>query len=82
VLHWALLKHAGLVTFYGPALLPELGEYPTVLPDTDTWLRAAWFGALPLRFTPAAAWTDEFLDWNRRADLARPRARCGRAKGG
>ena len=26
VLQWALLKHAGLMSFYGPALLPELGE--------------------------------------------------------
>jgi muramoyltetrapeptide carboxypeptidase len=35
VLHWALLRRAGLVTFYGPALLPELGEHPAVLADTD-----------------------------------------------
>lgn len=32
VLHWAIRKHAGLSTFYGPALVPELGEFPTVLP--------------------------------------------------
>src|SRR5438270_245264 len=31
VLHWAIRKHSGLVTFHGPALLPELGEYPDVL---------------------------------------------------
>ena len=73
VLHWALLRRAGLVTFYGPALLPELGEHPTVLAHTDRWLRAAWFGGGPLRFTPAEVWTDEFLDWDRRLDLTRPR---------
>jgi muramoyltetrapeptide carboxypeptidase len=73
VLHWALLRRAGLVTFYGPALLSELGEHPTVLADTDRWLRAAWFGDGPLRFVPAEVWTDEFLDWDRRLDLTRPR---------
>jgi muramoyltetrapeptide carboxypeptidase LdcA involved in peptidoglycan recycling len=73
VLHWALLRRAGLVTFYGPALLPELGEHPTVLAHTDRWLRAAWFGGGPLRFTPAEVWTDEYLDWDRRLDLTRPR---------
>jgi muramoyltetrapeptide carboxypeptidase len=73
VLHWALLKHAGLTTFYGPALLPELGEHPTVLRYTDTWLRAAWFGSAPLRFVPATSWTDEFLDWDQGQDRTRPR---------
>jgi muramoyltetrapeptide carboxypeptidase LdcA involved in peptidoglycan recycling len=73
VLHWALLG-AGLGTFYGPALVSELGEYPSVLPFTDRYLRAAWFGATPTSFEPAAEWTDEFLDWNERLDLTRPRA--------
>jgi muramoyltetrapeptide carboxypeptidase len=73
VLHWALLQRSGLVSFYGPALLPELGEHPAVLPDTDAWLRAAWFGTRPLRFVPAATWTDEFLDWNQQEDRKRPR---------
>jgi muramoyltetrapeptide carboxypeptidase len=59
VLHWALLQRSGLVSFYGPALLPELGEYPTVLPYTDRWLRAAWFGTAPLQFAAAVSWTDE-----------------------
>ena len=74
ILHWALLKRAGLVTFYGPALLPELGEHPTVLPHTDKWLRAAWFETAPLRFAPATTWTDEFLDWDQQEDRTRPRA--------
>jgi muramoyltetrapeptide carboxypeptidase len=73
VLHWALLKHAGLSTFYGPALVSELGEHPAVLPFTDRFLRAAWFGGEAIGFEPAAAWTDEFLDWNLKADLERPR---------
>ena len=64
VLEWALLKHAGLRSLYGPALASSLAEYPTVLPYTDRWLRAAWFGTEPLRFEPAAEWTDELVDFD------------------
>jgi muramoyltetrapeptide carboxypeptidase len=73
VLHWALARHAGLATFCGPALVPELGEYPAVLPFTDRFLRAAWFGGDPLEYEPADVWTDELLDWNAKLDLTRPR---------
>jgi len=74
VLHWAIGQETGLSTFYGPALVPELGEFPEVLPLTDRFLRDAWFGAEPLRYEPATEWTDELLDWNRQLDLTRPRA--------
>lgn len=73
VLHWAVAKQAGLRTFHGPALIPELGEFPAVLAYTDRYLRAAWFGSEPIQFEPADEWTDEFLDWNEKADLERPR---------
>ena len=74
VLHWALARHAGLATFHGPALVPELGEFPRVLAYTDRYLRAAWFGDEAIAFEPAATCTDEFLDWDAKADLTRPRA--------
>lgn len=73
VLHWSFLKHAGLRTFYGPALTTNLAEFPAVLPYTDSWLRAAWFGDQRLEFRPAEEWTDEFLDFDTKADLERPR---------
>lgn len=73
VLHWALAKHAGLSTFYGPALVPELGEFPQVLPHTDRYLRAAWFDNEAITYWPSDTWTDELLDWNTKADLVRPR---------
>lgn len=73
VLHWAFLEHAGLSTFYGPALVSELGEHPQVLPYTDRFLRAAWFGSEAMVFEPAEEWTDEFLDWSEKQDLTRPR---------
>ena len=73
VLHWAFAKHAGLGTFYGPALVPELGEFPQVLPHTDRYLRAAWFGGEPIAYEPSDVWTDELLDFNTKTDLTRAR---------
>jgi len=73
VLHWALAKNSGLSTFYGPALVPELGEFPHVLAHTDRYLRSAWFGVEPISYEPSETWTDEQLDWNMEADLKRPR---------
>lgn len=74
VLHWAILGRAGLATFYGPALVPEMGEVPAPLPYTDRWLRAAWFRNEPLRYEPSREWTEELLDWDTGADT-RPRER-------
>ncbi|MEA2460604.1 MAG: muramoyltetrapeptide carboxypeptidase, partial [Actinomycetota bacterium] len=73
VVHWALLKHAGLATLYGPALTIALAEFPKVLPHTDRWLRAAWFRTEPLRFAPATEWTEEILDFDTQLDLTRAR---------
>jgi muramoyltetrapeptide carboxypeptidase LdcA involved in peptidoglycan recycling len=73
-LHAAFAKHAGLSTYYGPALCSELGEFPNVFPYTDRWLRAAWFEDGNLELEPVDEWTDEFLDWNEKADLERARA--------
>ena len=73
MLHWALAKHAGLCTFHGPALVSELGEFPDVLPHTDRYLLAAWFGDDPILYEPSATWTDEMLDWDEKADLTRAR---------
>jgi muramoyltetrapeptide carboxypeptidase len=80
VLHWAFAKHAGLRTFYGPALCSELGEFPEVFDYTDRWLRAAWFEDGDLDFDAPDEWTDEFLDWAEKADLERPR-KTNRADG-
>jgi muramoyltetrapeptide carboxypeptidase len=70
---WAIAARSGLRTFHGPSLVPELGEFPAVLPYTDASLRAAWFGDGAVDLAPADAWTDEFLDWFEKADLTRPR---------
>jgi muramoyltetrapeptide carboxypeptidase len=73
VLHWAFAKHAGLGTFYGPALVPELGEFPQVPSHTDRYLRAAWFGSEPIAYEPSDVWTDELLNFDTKTDLTRGR---------
>jgi muramoyltetrapeptide carboxypeptidase len=75
VLHCALQHHAGLATFYGPGLVTNLAEYPSVFEMTDSCMRAAWFGDVPLQFAAASEWTDEFLDFGTKDDLTRPRQR-------
>lgn len=41
-LHLALLAYAGLSTFYGPAVVPSFGDWPTILPETaESFLAAA-----------------------------------------
>jgi muramoyltetrapeptide carboxypeptidase LdcA involved in peptidoglycan recycling len=40
-LHLAFLTYAGLATFYGPAVVPSFGDWPTILPETrDAFLAA------------------------------------------
>jgi muramoyltetrapeptide carboxypeptidase LdcA involved in peptidoglycan recycling len=73
VLHWAFAKYARLRTFYGPALITQLAEYPRVHSFTDRFMRAAWFGESPLEFEAAPEWTDEHLEWADKTDLTRPR---------
>jgi muramoyltetrapeptide carboxypeptidase LdcA involved in peptidoglycan recycling len=73
VLHAAFARHAGLATFYGPALVTSLAEYPAVLDLTDRSLRAAWFGDAALTFEATSEWTDEFLDFHAQEDLTRAR---------
>jgi muramoyltetrapeptide carboxypeptidase len=72
----AAVARAGLVTFHGPTVLPELGEHPHPQPLTTASLRRA-VGLdgpepRPLGVLAAAdATTDEYLEWDR--DDVRPR---------
>lgn len=62
----------GLVTFYGPALLPQLGEFPRPLPDTISAFRSAVAQPEPLMAVPEfPAAISESLDWA--SDNVRPR---------
>ncbi|MDI5961598.1 S66 family peptidase [Streptantibioticus silvisoli] len=69
----------GLVTFYGPALLPQFGEYPEPLAETVTAFQRAVTRPRPLGQVPE--WdhvVDEFCDWG--DDVRRPR-HVGRTAG-
>ena len=82
VLHWAIASRAGLATFYGPALVPELGEFPRVLPDTDRYLRAAWFGEGAIAFEPAPSLDGRVPRLGHEGGPDPPRASCDRARAG
>jgi muramoyltetrapeptide carboxypeptidase LdcA involved in peptidoglycan recycling len=74
VLHLAMLSRAGLQTFYGPALLTQFGENPQPLAYTrDNFLRCVMSPEPLGRLAPSRRWTEEFLDWGRKADMGRPR---------
>jgi muramoyltetrapeptide carboxypeptidase len=74
VLNVALWHQIGLVTFNGPMLLPDFGEYPRMLDYTESYFLKAAAGAGPVgAVAPAAHWTEEFLDWEQKEDLRRPR---------
>jgi muramoyltetrapeptide carboxypeptidase LdcA involved in peptidoglycan recycling len=75
VLNVALWHQTGLVTFNGPMLLPDFGESPRMLDYTETYFLKAIAGDGPVGVVaPAAHWTEEFLDWEQKEDLRRPRA--------
>lgn len=74
ILHYAFAAKAHLQTFYGPALLPEFGEYPTMLPYTRDYFCKAVMQTDPVgSVAPSRQWTDEFLDWSSKEDQTRAR---------
>ena len=75
VLHWAIATRAGLATFYGPALVPGARGVPSSPAATRTGTCAPR-GSATRAISPSSpppTWTDEFLDWDAKADLSRPR---------
>ncbi|PBC66230.1 muramoyltetrapeptide carboxypeptidase LdcA involved in peptidoglycan recycling [Streptomyces sp. TLI_235] len=68
----AVLRHTSIVTFHGPTLLPELAEYPEVLPYTwDHFARAVGRPEPLGPLTAAPRWTEELLWWDRADDRDR-----------
>ena len=69
-----LYTRTGLVTFYGPMVITQFGEYPRMHPYTVKWLLKALTSVEPIGpLEPALEWTDEMLDWAQKLDLSRPR---------
>ncbi len=70
----AVYAKTGLVTFYGPALLPQFGEWPEPLPETVGRFRAATSTAAPVGALPEYdSMVAEFIDWSE--DETEPRQR-------
>ncbi len=92
VLNVAIWQRTGLVTFNGPMLLTDFGEYPRLLEYTERYfVRAVSSPEAMGKIDPARHWTEESPDWGTKKDLERPRAlqpskgwtwlKTGRAKG-
>ncbi|MEM8531554.1 MAG: S66 peptidase family protein [Chloroflexota bacterium] len=64
--HFACLK-AGLVSFYGPAILAGFAENGGIFPYTESSLRNTLFSSDPIgQVLPNTdGWTVEFLDWSK-----------------
>jgi muramoyltetrapeptide carboxypeptidase len=74
VLHYAINKKSGIVTFYGPAAMTQFGEYPEPLSYTLEYFKKAVSITKPIgKIVPSSEWTDEVLDWGKKEDLTRPR---------
>lgn len=74
VLLYTLRDRAGIQTILGPALLPQFGEFPDMLPFTD----ASWVAVVEglgsgktYELPVASSWTEEFLAWDTSDDRAR-----------
>ena len=76
VLNVAIWKMTGLVTFNGPAILTDFGEYPEMFDYTQEYFLKAVTRAEPIAWVqPSSWWTEEFQDWELLEDRNRPRKR-------
>lgn len=74
VLHYALGSRSKLVTFYGPAVLTQFGEFPKPLDYSVQYFFKALCSIEPVgRVLPSEKWTEESLDWSKKLDLTRAR---------
>lgn len=74
VLNVAIWQQTGLVTYNGPTLITDFAEYPDMFDYTrDAFLRMLTLPQPVGALTPAAAWTEERIEWEGQKDLERPR---------
>ena len=60
----AIHAKTSLITFHGPALLPEWGEYPAPMTYTrESFLAVTGSTSGVHHYAPARAWTNEFVPW-------------------
>ncbi len=69
-----IYKNTGMTVFYGPAVMTQFGEFPTILPYTKKWFEKVLMSSDAIgKIEPSPEWTDETLDWAQKLDLTRPR---------
>jgi muramoyltetrapeptide carboxypeptidase len=73
LLHFALATQANLVSFYGPCLIHQFGEYPAPLPYLVESFISTLTGKQQETILPSEEWTDETPNWFEKLDLTRPR---------
>ena len=78
ILHYACITQAHLATYYGPCVMTQFGEYPTVFEYTYNSFQKTLVenhNTITHNIFPSIDWTDEILDWFAKTDLSRPRKR-------
>ena len=76
VLNVAIWQQTQLTTLNGPALLTDFAEHPEMFDYTrSSFLKAACDPAPIGVVAPSPWWTEEYLDWETKRDLERPRRR-------
>lgn len=73
VLHHAIYNKTGLVTFYGPSAIAELGEFPEINSYNLEYFKKALIDGGIGNVIQSTEWTDEYLDWLKKEDIIRPR---------
>ncbi|GAA2106888.1 LD-carboxypeptidase [Kitasatospora saccharophila] len=71
----AVHEHTGLITFYGPALIPQFGELPEPYPETSAHFLRVTTEASAAGPCPRIPYTVTDLDFGRREREQRPRDR-------
>ncbi|MBW5843251.1 LD-carboxypeptidase [Yersinia kristensenii] len=61
-----IYARTGLITFYGPALIPSFGEFPPLVDETYNNLAAILIEQppLPYSYPLPSYWSDERINWN------------------
>ncbi|MFZ0545413.1 MAG: UPF0158 family protein [Candidatus Promineifilaceae bacterium] len=74
VLNVAIWQQTGLTTFNGPALLTDFAEFPRMFEYAEQYFLKAVTKPKPIgKIEPSPQWTEEFLEWETKADQKRPR---------
>jgi muramoyltetrapeptide carboxypeptidase len=64
-LHLAIFKQTGLVTFLGPAVLPQFGEFGGLLDYTHDYFEDVLMNGNAIEIKSSKEWTYEYLEWDK-----------------